>query len=246
MLIEPTLEKLHAMRLGAMADAWMEQSREPEMAKLAFDERLGFLVEAEHLARHNRKLKRLLRQAKLRNHQACIEDLDYDRRRGLDRAVMRQLATCRWIDEQLNVIVTGATGVGKTFVACALSHQACRRGYRVLYRRVPRLFDELKLARADGTLVKLLSRFAKTDVLVLDDWGLAALKESQRLDMLEILEDRDGTRSTIVTSQFPPDKWHDHIGDPTVADAILDRIVHRAHTLKLKGPSRRRQRGKKA
>ncbi len=244
MLIEPTVEKLHAMRLGAMVDAWMEQGKNPEMSKLSFDERFGFLVDAEHLARYNRKLKRLLGQAKLRDRQACIEDLDYDKRRSLERAVIRQLATCRWIDEQLNVVVHGATGVGKTFVACALGHQACRRGYRVLYRRVPRLFDELRLARADGTLVKLLSKFARTDVLVLDDWGLASLKESQRLDLLEILEDRDNTRSTIVTSQLPPEKWHDHIGDPTVADAILDRIVHRAHTIKLEGPSRRRRRRK--
>ena len=242
MLIEPTLEKLYAMRLGAMAETWKEQSRDPEMAQLSFDERLGFLVDAEHLARYNRKLKRLLGQAKLRDRQACIEDLDYEERRGLQRAMIRQLTPCGWVDDHLNVIVHGATGVGKTFVACALGHQACRKGYRVLYLRVPRLFDELKFARADGTMVKLLSKFARTDVLVLDDWGLAAMKESQRLDMLEILEDRDGARSTIVTSQLPPDKWHDHIGDPTVADAILDRIVHRAHTLKLRGPSRRRQR----
>ena len=244
MLIEPTLDKLHAMRLNAMVEAWMEQAKDPHMAQLSFDERFGFLVDAEHLARYNRKLKRLLGQAKLRDRQACIEDLDYSTRRSLDRAVMRQLATCGWIDEQLNVVIHGATGTGKTYVACALGHQACRRGYRVLYRRVPRLFDELTLARADGTLVKLLSRFARTDVLVLDDWGLSTLTESQRLDLLEILEDRDGTRSTIVTSQLPPDTWHDTIGDPTVADAILDRIVHRAHTIRLKGPSRRRKRGK--
>ena len=239
MLIEPTLEKLRAMRLLAMADTWTEQSNDPEMAKLSFEERFGFLVDAEHLARHNRKLKRLLTQAKLRDSNACIEDLDCSKRRGIVRATARQLATCRWLTERLNVVITGATGVGKTYVACALGNQACRNGYRVLYRRVPRLCNELTLARADGTLVRLLSKFARADLIILDDWGLAPLSQVHRLDLLEVLEDRDAARSTLVTSQLPPDKWHDHIGDPTVADAILDRIVHRAYTINLKGPSRR-------
>ena len=239
MLIEPTLDKLRAMRLLAMADTWVEQSNDPDMASLSFEERFGFLVDAEHLARHNRKLKRLLTQAKLRDSNACIEDLDCSKSRGIVKATARQLATCRWLTDRLNVVVTGATGVGKTYVACALGNQACRNGYRVLYRRVPRLCNELTLARADGTLVRLLAKFAKMDLIILDDWGLAPLSQVHRLDLLEILEDRDGTRSTLVTSQLPPDKWHDHIGDPTVADAILDRIVHRAYTIDLKGPSRR-------
>lgn len=243
MLIEPTLEKLYAMRLSTMADAWREQQKDAKMAKVSFEERLSYIVDAEYLARQNRALDRRIKAAKLRNSQACIEGLDYSGRRNLDRAAIRQLATCRWVEDRLHVIITGATGVGKTYVACALAHQACRQGYRTLYRRVPRLFDELTLARADGSLPRLLAKFARVDVLVLDDWGLAPLREAHRLDLLEILEDRDGLRSTVVTAQLAPEHWHDQIGDPTVADAILDRLVHRAHSIELKGPSRRPMKG---
>ena len=166
---------------------------------------------------------------------------DNPARRELDKAVIRQLATCRWIDEHHNVILVGATGVGKSFVACALAHQACRKGYRALYRRASRLFHELILARADGTYVRVLTKLARVDVLVIDDWGLAPVQEQERRDLLEILEDRYGTRSTIVTSQLPPAQWHEHIGDPTLADAICDRLLHNAHRLVLKGPSRRKE-----
>jgi len=242
MLNEPTLDKLHAMRLNAMAGAWLEQQKDPEMAQLPFDERFGFIIDIEHLARHNRRLARRLSEAKLRIPSACIEDIDTPARRNLDKAMVRELATCRWVHQHHNVIITGATGTGKTYVACALANKACRSDYRALYRRVPRLLAELKLARADGTYPRLLARFAKADVLVLDDWGIGALTEMQRHDLFEVIEDRDGQRATVVGSQLPLTKWHTHIGDPTVADAILDRLVHQAYKLQLKGPSRRKER----
>lgn len=240
MLTEPTMEKLHAMRLGAMAGAWTTQRQDPKMNEIDFDSRFGMLVDAEHLARDNKRLKRALREAKLRIGGACIEDIDYAPKRELDRALVRQLGTCAWIATHANVIVTGATGTGKSYVACALAQQACRSGYRAAYRRMPRLLEELALAHADGTYVRLLGRLAKVDVLVLDDWGLAPLREQERRDVLEIFEDRHGTRSTIVTSQLPVENWHDHVADPTIADALLDRIVHNAHRIKLKGPSKRK------
>jgi DNA replication protein DnaC len=240
MLTEPTMDKLHGMRLGAMAAAWTTQRQDPKMNEIDFDSRFGMLVDAEHLARDNKRLKRALREAKLRISGACIEDIDYAPRRELDRALVRQLGTCAWIGHHANVIITGATGTGKSYVACALAQQACRSGYRAAYRRMPRLLEELALAHADGTYVRMLGRLAKVDVLVLDDWGLAPLREQERRDLLEIFEDRHGARSTIVTSQLPVENWHDHVADPTIADALLDRIVHNAHRIKLKGPSKRK------
>lgn len=241
MLNAPTLEKLHALKLDALAAAWTEQQHQAETTALAFDERLALLVEAEWIARENKRLARALQEAKLKLPHACLEAIDYPARRELDKAVIRQLATCRWIAEHQQVLVTGATGTGKTFIACALANQACRRGYRAYYRRASRLFDDLKLARADGTYGRLLGKLARMDVLLIDDWGLAPPQEQERRDLLEILEDRYGTRSTIVTSQLPPGQWHDHIGEPTLADAICDRLLHNAHRLVLKGPSRRKE-----
>ena len=241
MLTEPTLEKLQALRLDAFATAWVAQRQDPALGAVSFDERLGLLVEAEWLARENKRLTNALREAKLRLSQACVEDIDYAPRRELDKTLLRQLATCRWVHEHHNVLVTGMTGTGKSYVACALAQQACRRGHRALYRRLPRLFEELTLAHADGSYLRLLARLARIDVLVLDDWGLSALRDQDRRDLLEILEDRTGTRSTIVTSQLPPTKWHDYVGDPTIADAICDRLLHPAHRLVLKGPSRRKE-----
>ena len=241
MLTEPTLEKLRALRVPAFAAAWQAQQQDPALSGLAFDERLALLVEAEWLARENKRLQTALREAKLKLSQACVEGIDYPARRELDKALVRQLATCRWVHEQQNILITGMTGTGKTYVACALAQQACRKSYRALYRRVPRLFDELTLAHADGSYLRLLARFARTDVLVLDDWGLGALRDQDRRDLLEILEDRTGTRATIVTSQLPPETWHDYIADPTLADAICDRLLHPAHRLVLKGPSRRKE-----
>jgi DNA replication protein DnaC len=242
MLNEPTLEKLQSLRFDGMAAAWSEQQQKHgDLASLSFDERFGLLVDAEWLHRQNKRLGRYLAEAKLRLSQACIEDIDYSSRRQLDKAQIRSLATCRWIEERHNVIVTGATGVGKTFIACALAQQACRKGYRALYRRASRLFDELALAQADGSYARLLARIARTDVFVLDDLGLVPIREPERRHLLEIMDDRHGSRSTIVTSQLPVEKWHDYIGDPTIADAVCDRLLHNAHRLALKGPSRRKE-----
>jgi DNA replication protein DnaC len=241
MLNEPTVEKLKALRLDAMCTAWLEQQKQPDVANLAFDDRFAMLVDAEWLHRENKRLARALKEAKLRLGQASVEGIDYPSRRELDRAVIRQLATCRWVDEHQNVIVTGATGTGKTYVACALAHQACRKGYRAIYRRASRLADELTLARADGSYARLLARIARVDVLVIDDWGHAPMRDQERRDLVEILDDRHGLRSTVMTSQLPVAKWHDHIGDPTNADAICDRVVHNSHRIVLKGPSRRKE-----
>jgi DNA replication protein DnaC len=241
MLTEPTREKLLEMRLGAFAAAWEQQQQDPEIERLGFDERLALLVDAEWLDRQNKRLARNLREAKLRLSQACIENLDYPPARKLDKRRIRELATCRWIAEHHNVAITGPTGVGKTFLACALAQQACRKGYRALYRRAPRLFDEFTLAHADGTYPRLLTKLARIDLLVIDDWGLVSVGETERRDLLEVVEDRDGTRSTIMTSQLPVEKWHDHLGNPSIADAICDRLLHRAHRIVLQGPSRRKE-----
>lgn len=240
MLKEPTLERLHALRLVAMATAWDEQQRHPEAPALTFDERFGLLVEAEWVARETKRVSRALKEAKLRLSQACIEGVEYEARRDLDKAVLRQLATCRWIQEHHVVLISGATGTGKTYLACALAHQACRNGFRVLYRRAPRLFDELRLARADGTFPRLLARFARLDLLVIDDFAIAPISDTERRDLLEVLEDRHGARATLITSQLDPKHWHDYLADPTTADAICDRVLHAAHRIALKGPSRRK------
>jgi DNA replication protein DnaC len=241
MLNQPTLQKLNELKLTALADAWAQQQASPDVQSLSFDERLGLLVDAQWLARENKRLDRLLKEAKLRISQACIEDIKYGARRELDKAQIRQLASCLWIQGHQNVLVTGMTGTGKTFIGCALAQQACRKGYRVLYRRTSRLFEELALARADGSYARLLDRFSRMDVLVLDDWGMASINSTQRHDLLEILEDRYGTRSTLITSQLPTHLWHEQLGDPTLADAILDRLIHNAHRIVLKGPSQRKE-----
>lgn len=241
MLNEPTIEKLTALRLAAMADAWLEQNKNPKMASLTFDDRFGMLVDAEHMARDNRRLGRLLKDAQLRLPNACIEDIETSPTRGIEKVMVRQLGTGAWIHDHLNVLLCGPTGVGKSYIGCALGQSACRKGHRVLYRRVPRLFDELALARAEGGYARLLAKLAKADVLVLDDWGLGSLKEVQRHDLLEVLEDRYGKLSTVVTSQLPTSKWHEWIGDPTLADGILDRLVNNAYKVDLKGHSRRKE-----
>jgi DNA replication protein DnaC len=241
MLTAPTMEKLHSLRLEAMAGSYAEQQRAPDITGLAFDERFGMLVDAEYLARDNRRVTARLREAKLKLPQASIEDIDYEPRRRLDRAVIRQLATCRWIEEHHNILITGLTGTGKSYFGCAFGTQACRRGFRVLYYRASRLFDDFVLARATGGHVRLLAKLARMDVLIIDDWALRPLAEQDRHDLLEIFEDRYDLRSTIMTSQLEPEKWHEQIGEPTMADAILDRVVHRAHRIALKGPSRRKE-----
>lgn len=241
MLTEQTMDKLKTMRLDAFAAAWTEQLKNPDTTRLSFDERLGLLVDAEHLFRENRRLRRLLKEAKLRLGQACLEDLDYSAKRELDKALVRQLATCRWVQEHHAVVISGATGTGKTYLACALAQQACRRGHSALYRRASRLFDELAVARADGSYSRLLAKIARADVVVIDDWGLTPPRDAEKNDLLEVLEDRCGNRSTIMTSQIDPKHWHQLLGEPTVADAILDRILNKAYKIALKGPSKRKE-----
>ena len=239
MLNEPTIDRLRALRMTAMAAAWEEQQRNPDIQAMTFDERFGLLVEAEWVARETKRVGRTLREAKLRLSQACLEGVEFGPSRGLDKAVVRQLGTSGWVREHQSILISGMTGTGKTYLACAFAHQACRQGYRALYRRAPRLFDELRLARADGTYHRLLARLAKLDVLVIDDFAISPVTELERRDLLEILEDRHETRSTIVASQLDPKHWHAYLGDPTVADAICDRVLHKAHRIALKGRTRR-------
>ena len=243
MLNEETHDKLNVMKLYGLAaafSAYLEQARGPD--ELSFDERFGIFVDREWTERQDRRLTNRLKGARLRE-PACLEDVDYRHPRGLDRSVMQRLTTCQWVKSHEAVLITGATGLGKTWLACALAHQACREGYTALYVRVPRLLHSLTLARADGSYVRELARMARTDLLILDDWGLAPMGEQERHDMLEVIEDRNGLKATIVTSQVPVANWHDTIGDPTIADAILDRLVNRAHRIELKGPSLRKKRG---
>jgi DNA replication protein DnaC len=241
LLTEPTIEKLKTMRLDGLVAAWAEQQQQPKVAQLSFDERLGLLVDAEWMHRENRRMNRALREAKLRLTQACVEDIEYSARRELDKAVVRQLASCRWVQEHQAVLITGMTGTGKSYLACALAHQACRKGFRAIYRRASRLFDELKLARADGSFSRVLAKLARVDVLIIDDFAVAPVTDAQRADLLEILEDRYASRATVVTSQLPPAQWHDYLADPTLADAICDRLLNNAHRIVLKGPSRRKE-----
>lgn len=240
MLHHPTLDKLQQLRLNGMLAALREQRDLPEIATLGFEERLGLLVDRELTAREERRLHSRLRQAKLK-HSACLEDLDRHTPRGLDQALITQLATGEWIREGLNCLILGPTGVGKTWIACALAQQACRQGFTTRYLRVPRLFEELRLAHADGGFPKLMRDFAKTDLLLLDDWGLMGLEAEARRDFLELVDDRHGQRATLITSQLPVEHWHDLIGDPTLADAILDRLVHNAYRITLKGESMRKR-----
>lgn len=240
MLIEQTLTQLQELRLTGMAEALEEQRGIPDVQTLPFEDRFALLLEREHTHRENRRRTRLLRQARLRLPSATIEELNFRARRGLDRSVILRLAGCDWIHAHQVTLITGATGTGKTFLACALGYSACRHGLSVRYFRLSRLLDELRLARADGTYARLLDRLQRTAALLIDDFGLQALKETERRDLLEVLEDRYGRRATLVASQLPIDHWHDIVGDATFGDAILDRLVHHAHRIHLKGASMRR------
>lgn len=244
MLHHPTLDKLSQLRLAGMHKALRDQMALPDVDQLSFEERLGLLADRELTEREDRRLKTRLRQARLKQ-SACLEDLDTRTPRGLDKALITQLATGQWIREGLNLLILGPTGVGKTWIACALAQQACRQGFSSRYLRAPRLFEDLHLAHADGRFPKLMASYAKTDLIVLDDWGLASLDAPARRDLLELLDDRHGQRSTLLTSQLPVEHWHEVIGDPTLADAILDRLVHSAYRITLKGESMRKRRAKK-
>jgi DNA replication protein DnaC len=243
MLNHPTLDKLKTLKFYGMIQGLHDQAQHPAIDQLSFEERLGLLVDRELTDRLDRRLKNRLLQARLKQ-QACLEDIDYQSNRGLDKALVHSLHDCQWVKKHLNILITGPTGVGKSWIACALAQKACREGYTALYQRIPRLFQELPLAKGDGSYSKLLTRLGKTDVLLLDDWGLAKLTAEQRRDLLEILEDRHGARSTIVTSQLPLDQWHASIGDATLADAIMDRLVHNAYKINLKGESLRKKQAK--
>lgn len=243
MLKHPTLDKLQALKLTGMAAALADQMALPDSQELSFEERLGLLMDREMTERDNRRMASRLRRARLR-HAALLEDIDYRNPRGLDKGLIQSLAACHWVKEHLNVLITGPTGVGKTWLACALAHKACREGYSVQYVRLTRLLRELVIGKGDGQYPKLLANLAKVEVLILDDWGLVKLSAENRRDLLEVLEDRHGRRSTIATSQLPVEEWHGLIGDATLADAILDRLVHNAYKLNLRGESMRKRQAK--
>ena len=239
MLIEQTLDKLNAMKLGAMADAFQQQLQTGEAATLGFEERLGLLADAEWTAREQRKLQRRLHLAKLR-YPASLEAVDFTCARRLNRQQVLTLGTCAWLAERHNLIVTGPCGIGKSFLACAFVERACRRGFTARYVRMPRLLHELAVGRGDGSYTRMLTRLAKLDLLAIDDWMLAPLRDAERRDLTEVIEDRAERASTLIASQLPVTDWHAVIGDPNQADAICDRLLHDAHRIDLKGRSMRR------
>ena len=243
MLNQQTIEKLHALRLQGMAEAFRAQPQQAGITELSFEERFALWVDQQWNWRQNRALARRLANAKLRP-RACVEDIDFRQPRGLDRTLLRSLTQdSAWVRQQQNVFLIGPTGIGKSFLACALAEKACRDGFTALYTRAPQLFRDLALARADGSLRGLLTRLARIDVLLVDDWAMAPLTDAERRDFLEICENRYQLRSTILTSQLPVAQWHEQIGDPTLADSILDRLVHNAHRLEMQGESLRKKRG---
>jgi DNA replication protein DnaC len=240
-MVHQTVEKLYHMRLDTMAAAFNEQLEHPSTGSLSFEDRFAMIVDREWISRENRKLTKRLKAARLRL-KATVEDIDYRHPRGLDKSVMRSLITGQWIKSHQNVIITGPTGIGKSYISEALADKACRDGFTAVRYRATRLMRELEIARGDGSYINLLNRMAKIDLLVLDDWMMEPLTDTERRDFLEIMEDRHDLKSTVITSQYPVTKWHERIGEPTTADAILDRIVHNAHRIPLKGESMRKTR----
>jgi DNA replication protein DnaC len=240
MLNEQTFDQLYLMKLIGMAEGFKEQLEQPSFRDLSFEERFGMLVERQWAWKENKRLNRLLKDAKLKL-QASIEDIDYRTPRGMEKSAILSLASCNWIRNHQNLLISGPTGVGKTFLACAFAQKACREGFRSLYLRSAQFFYQITLAQADGSYGTLMKRLSKTHLLVIDDLGLAPLTDPERRDLLEVIEDRHGSTSTLITSQLPIENWHDHIGDPTIADAILDRLIHNAHRIQLKGESMRKK-----
>ena len=235
-MINPTIDKLHEMRLRPMADAFSAQLANPAMAELSFEERFTLLVEAQYAAMRDEALQQRLRRAGMRQ-TACLENLDLRTPRGLDRATIQALATGNWIRQHLNVLIVGPTGIGKSWISCALGNQAARDGVSVLYKRLSRLLDELAIARVAGRQTRALTAIARVKLLILDDWAMIRLTAEQRRDLMEVIDDRHGRTSTIIATQVPVERWHEMIGDPTYADAILDRLVHNAYQIDLRGPS---------
>jgi DNA replication protein DnaC len=244
MLNEPTIEKLQTMKLYGMADAFRAQLETTESHQLGFEERFALLVDQQWLWKQNRALQRRLQVAKLKQ-RAVIEDINYQHPRGLDRKLLRTLASSEWVRQKLNIVFTGPTGIGKSWIGCALAQKACRDGFSILHKKTSELFRELAIAQVDGSLGRMLVRLAQIDVLLLDDFAMAPLKDSERRDFLEVCDDRYQRRSLILTSQMPVSHWHEQIGDPTIADSILDRILHNAYRIELKGESLRKERGRK-
>jgi DNA replication protein DnaC len=238
-LTQQTLDKLNAMKLTGMAEAFEQQLGSGEHAKLSFEERMGLLIDCEWTAREQRKLTRRLRVAKPRYKSASLEDVDFKHPRGLNRQQVLSLGTCSWIQDRHNVLITGPTGSGKTYLACALVERACRRGFTARYVRMPRLLHEVAVGRGDGSYTRLLARLAKLDLLAIDDWLIAPLRDAERRDLMEVIEDRSEQASTLIASQLPVKDWHGVIGDPNQADAICDRLLHNSHRIELKGHTKR-------
>jgi DNA replication protein DnaC len=241
MLIQPSIQKLKALKLFGMAEATQSFADNPQSSALSFDEKLGVIVDHELTQRENKRQTRLLKTARLRTTQACVENINYEHARGLNKSLMATLTLSDWIRRHQNLILLGPTGIGKTYLACALGQQACRLGLTVRYFRLSRLFETMKQIHAEGRYTRFMKELQKADLIILDDWGLGQLNKNERHDLLEILEDRHALKSTAITSQLPVDLWHEYIGDATIADAILDRLLSSAHTVELKGPSLRKK-----
>lgn len=243
MLMQPTIEKLHTLRLSGMAKAFEQQLKDPDIHTWSFEDRLGLLIDTEATERESKRITSRLKAAKPKQ-QACIEDIKTNPACGVDKAMLKQLALCNWIRDHRNVLISGPTGIGKTYLACSLINSACRSGYRALYYRAQRLFHNTSVARSDGSYIKLLTKLARIDLLVIDDFGHASITDELSRDLLEIIDDRD-VRSTVIASQLPIEQWHHTFTNATIADAILDRIVHSAYKFDLDGETRRKPPGPK-